>query len=245
MPAPWALDCHGHAARKICLAGAQYAIGVGHGLVESAGQVVVAAASAALNEHLAGWLTVVLVMLQGGLTAERLDGCFRGPSRRLGQRARNGRWEPFEESLPFVFGGTGGPTEDALVLAVDELSLLAVDETDAWGECPRPNALLAASLRFHFVVTVGSGSAVIGFGRTPGEAFVDSNGFIEFGPTGALLAVDGSSEDGWEWLSRVNKTAPSVETLSLIVQNLAVWCMHSILVTFVLRVVGHCTIITD
>lgn len=70
---------------------------------------------------------------------------------------------------PFVFGGTGGPTEDALVLAVDELSLLAVDETDAWGECPRPNALLAASLRFHFVVTVGSGSAVIGFGRTPGE----------------------------------------------------------------------------
>lgn len=77
MPAPWALDCHGHAARKICLAGAQYAIGVGHGLVESAGQVVVAAASAALNEHLAGWLTVVLVMLQGGLTAERLDGCFR------------------------------------------------------------------------------------------------------------------------------------------------------------------------
>lgn len=28
-----------------------------------------------------------------------------------------------------------------------------------------------------------------------------------FDPTGALLAVDGSSEDGWEWLSRVNKVS--------------------------------------
>jgi hypothetical protein len=98
-----------------------------------------------------------------------------------GERCFDGTWtcwvrmgallltfRPFSVCIS-VFGGTGGPTEDALVLVLDELSLLAVDETDAWGECPRPNALLAASLRFHFVVTAGSGSAVIGFGRTPGE----------------------------------------------------------------------------
>jgi hypothetical protein len=39
------------------------------------------------------------------------------------------------------------------------------------------------------------------------EVFFGSNDFIEFDPTGALLAVDGSSEDGWEWLSRVNKVS--------------------------------------